>query len=109
MRSDIRRFLTATRRKEEFEEALERKQSGRKKSARNAPAEPEPMEAVEPAVVPKRPPPPRPADAITLQELRKLDATAGPVKYRILGRVVDHYPNNIADFVVLYCTNCGRE
>jgi hypothetical protein len=57
----------------------------------------------------KRAIPPRLPKTTCVRDLEKVHPDAGPAKFLVLARVVDYYPDNLADFVSLYCSQCGQE
>ncbi len=44
-----------------------------------------------------------------VRDLQKVHPDSAPGKYLLLARVVDYWPENVEDFVSLYCSNCQQE
>ena len=51
----------------------------------------------------------RPSGAISFSKLRELHDGSKPMRYRVVGRVTDHFPNPISKWTVLRCTQCKEE
>ncbi|KAI0345219.1 hypothetical protein BDW22DRAFT_1354123 [Trametopsis cervina] len=44
-----------------------------------------------------------------VRDLEKLHPEAASARFLVLARVVDYYPDNVEDFISLYCSSCGRD
>lgn len=66
-------------------------------------------EVVQPREAKKPAAPQRLPKTTCVRDLQKVHPDSAPGKYLLLARVVDYWPENIEDFVSLYCSNCQQE
>ena len=98
--------MSTRRRRHEWEYSQEPKGEDQNKKALRHQQGPERSTA---RIVKKKPAIQRMPGTTTLRELEKVHPAAGPAKFLVVARVVDYHPENIEDFVSLYCSSCDRE
>ncbi|GJE87059.1 hypothetical protein PsYK624_031420 [Phanerochaete sordida] len=57
----------------------------------------------------KEPAKERPRHTVTLRQLHSLHDGSKPMWYRVVARVVDFFPHDIKNWVVLHCTGCDKD
>ncbi|KAI0683714.1 hypothetical protein BC835DRAFT_1423045 [Cytidiella melzeri] len=100
--------IELVRRQKAWESAQNRREE--EKMKRKGPRKKPPVvEANAVEKVKKRTIPQRLPQTTCVRDLEKIHPDTGPARFLVLARVVDYYPDQIEDFVALYCSKCEED